>query len=318
MLFANPGVRPRSTLEQAPTAVWLDLINPTDDERAAAAAATGLTLPSRAEISEVEMSSRASTQDRVLFLNSPVSYRDAEGRSAIASVGFVLSEHRLVTLRFAEMPAFDRFAERFAGQACAGGAEAFAGLIEAVVDRMADVMERVGAELDQLSRGVFSGADARRQRGGRSDLLRAALVGVGRCGDTIGNLRDTVLGLGRIVGYAQLSRLAWIDETVHARLATAREDIASLSDYDEQLTSKSGFLLDAVLGFISIEQNDGVRVLTIVSVVGIPPTFVVGLYGMNFKSIQEYDWVYGYQYGLAVIALSIIVPLVWFRVKGWL
>ena len=102
------------------------------------------------------------------------------------------------------------------------------------------------------------------------------------------------------------------------RLQTLRQDIASLNDYDQQLNNKVNFLLDAVLGFINIEQNNGVKVLTIASVVGIPPTFVVGLYGMNFKNMPEYDWAYGYQFGWFLIVMSILLPLIWFRVKGWI
>ena len=77
------------------------------------------------------------------------------------------------------------------------------------------------------------------------------------------------------------------------------------------------FLLDSSLGFINIEQNRIFKILTIASVIGIPPTFVVGLYGMNFKTMPEYDWSYGYQWGLGLIAISIIVPTVWLKVRGW-
>ena len=100
------------------------------------------------------------------------------------------------------------------------------------------------------------------------------------------------------------------------RLVTLRADIASLNDYDQQLTAKTSFLLDAIMGFINIDQNEVVRVLTVFSVVGIPPTFVVGLYGMNFKNMPEYGWQYGYQFGWAMIVLSVVVPLVWLRLKG--
>jgi magnesium transporter len=77
-------------------------------------------------------------------------------------------------------------------------------------------------------------------------------------------------------------------------------------------------MLDAVLGFITIEQNDLFKVLTIVSVVGIPPTLVASMYGMNFKDMPELDWVWGYPYGLAVIVLSAILPLLWFKLRGWI
>jgi magnesium transporter len=141
---------------------------------------------------------------------------------------------------------------------------------------------------------------------------------VGRAGDAIGNLRDTLLGMGRIVAYVLQIAEGWTPAELKVRLLTIKQDIASLNDYDQQLTTKTSFLLDATLGYINIEQNNGVKVLTVVSVVGIPPTLIASMYGMNFKHMPELDWVYGYQYGLTLIALSIIVPLVWFKIKGWL
>ncbi len=154
---------------------------------------------------------------------------------------------------------------------------------------------------------------------GRADAeLRAILTKIGQAGDTIGNLRDTLLGLGRIAVYTEKMAVQWTPETLRPRLETLRQDIASLNDYDQQLSVKISFLLDAVLGFINIEQNNGVRVLTIASVIGIPPTFVVGLYGMNFKNMPELDWSWGYQYGLALVAISIILPVLWVKLKGWI
>jgi magnesium transporter len=216
---------------------------------------------------------------------------------------------------------FDAVAEHFShlGRPCSS-MEIFVTLLEAMVDRVADVLERVATDLDGTSHDIFGGEDGTKRRSSvRADReLRRTLTQIGRAGDAIGNLRDTLLGFGRIVAYVQQVAAEWTAPDLRVRLQTVKQDIASLNDYDQQLTNKMSFLLDATLGFINIEQNNGVKVLTVVSVVGIPPTFVVGLYGMNFKGMPEYDWTWGYQYGLAVIALSIIVPLVWFKIKGWL
>ena len=131
-------------------------------------------------------------------------------------------------------------------------------------------------------------------------------------------MRDGLLGVGRIVRFVFETGIAWLHETEQRRLKTLERDITSLNDYDTQLTGKIQFLLDATLGFINIEQNNTIKVLTVVSIVGIPPTFVASLYGMNFKNMPELNWAYGYQYGLGLIALSIVVPLVIFWRKGWL
>ena len=295
-------------------------MNATTGERDAAAQAAGFALPTRDDIAEIESSSRVSTADGVFYLNSPISYRDAEGRSALAPVGFALSEHRLVTIRFAEMPVFDKFAEHFARRPCGSSAEAFAGIIEALIDRLADVLEHIAADLDMLSRQTFRVEDAGQRRSTRNANrnLRRTLTSIGQSGDAIGNLPDTLLGLTRIVAYTQQSAAAWLPAAIKERLATVRQDLASLNDYDQQLSAKTSFLLDAVMGFISIEQNNIFKVLTVVSVVGIPPTFVVGLYGMNFKNMPEYDWAWGYPWSWALIIVSIVIPLVWFRLKDWI
>ncbi len=322
MLYANSGTSPRQTLEPsahlATDAVWIDMVDPTESERAAAERLTGLRVPSREDLAEIENSSRVYTEDKVIYLSMPYSYLGKEGRSHITPVGFVLSDRHLMTLRYEVLPAFDTFTERFRHGGRKEGADIFVGLAEAIVDRLADVLERMAAELDALSKTTFQSEDGHTKRTVRraDKELRGILTRVGQCGDTLGNLRDSVLGIGRIAAYAQQA----CPDTgeLKARLGTLRQDVASLNDYDQQLNGKVSFLLDAVLGFINIEQNNGVKVLTVVSVVGIPPTFVVGLYGMNFKNMPEYNWTYGYQYGWALILLSVVIPLVWFRVKGWI
>ena len=324
MLYANTGTQPRHTLEPgqhlASKAVWLDLVNPTDAERDAAARLTGLRVPTREDVAEIESSSRLFTEQGVLYFSMPYSYLGADGLSQVVPTGFVLSDHHLLTVRYAVLPAFETYAEHFAASGEVNSAQAFVGLAEAIVDRVADVLERVAVELDRLSKATFLSENGAKSRNARrtDERLRSILNAIGRCGDTLGNLRDSVLALGRIAGYAQQAREEWVPVELKTRLATLKQDIGSLNDYDQQLNAKVSFLLDAVLGFINIEQNNGVKVLTIASVVGIPPTFVVGLYGMNFKGMPELDWHYGYEFGWAMILLSVVVPLVWFRVKGWL
>ena len=324
MLYANDGTSPRHALDTGPRegvdAVWLDMVSPTESERGAAERITGLRVPSREDVAEIESSSRLYTEGKVLYLSMPYSYRGEDGRSHITPVGFVLSDKQLLTLRYESLPAFDAFAERFGHGGRKDSTEIFIGLIEAIVDRLADVLEHVGAELDALSKTTFQSEDGHTKRSVRraDQELRRTLTEVGRCGDALGNLRDSVLGIGRIAAYAQQVCSDEKPAEWKTRLATLRQDVASLNDYAQQLNGKVSFLLDAVLGFINIEQNNGVKVLTVVSVVGIPPTFVVGLYGMNFKNMPEYDWTYGYQYGWALILLSVVVPIVWFRVKGWI
>jgi len=325
MLYVNTGHAPRLTLQPEPhgrsvEGVWLDLVSPTDAERHLAEHATGLEVPVQADLAEIESSSRLAVAGKVLTLSTPMTYLGPDGISMVSPVGFVLSPDHFMTVRFAEMPVFDLFANRFASQdrhPCS--IAAFVGLLEAIVDRLADVLEQVGGQLEGMSRQVFRQEDdAAYNAAVMTEKLRVTLRGVGRAGERLSNIRDSLLGVQRILGYTREVAGEWIPKDLLPRFKTLRQDIASLSDYDVQLSNKVQFLLDATLGFINIEQSNGIKVLTVVSVVGVPPTLMASIYGMNFKWIPELQWEYGYFYGLTVIVLSGIVPLWWFKRKGWI
>jgi magnesium transporter len=126
-----------------------------------------------------------------------------------------------------------------------------------------------------------------------------------------------MLGLQRIVGFVLKMATDWMSPEEKTRLSTAQQDLVSLVDFEAHLSSKCQFLLDAILGFINTEQNEIFKVLTIVSVVGIPPTLIASMYGMNFHNMPELSWRWGYPYGLTLIALSILLPMWWFKRRGW-
>jgi magnesium transporter len=131
-------------------------------------------------------------------------------------------------------------------------------------------------------------------------------------------IRESMLAVDRAIPFVLETSKAWFDADMTRRLNGVRTDIESLNQFEDHLTNKVQFLLDAVLGFIGIEQNDIFKVLTIASVVGIFPTLVAGWYGMNFHNMPEYNWTYGYQFGIGVIVLSTILPLAWFKWRGWM
>ena len=325
MLYMNAGLAPRRPYqphaepsESAP--VWIDLLRPTDQERSAAERLTGLRVPAQADLAEIESSSRLSSEGKTLSLSMPMIYRSADGLSKVAPLGFVLSPEHLMTVRFADMPVFDQFAERFVGSAARTcSAAAFLGLLEAIVDRLADILEHVGGDLDAISRRVFRPERGAPRNAARTDRqLQATLRAVGTAGERVSNIRDSLLGVNRIVLYVNEAAADWIPGNLRLRFKTVRQDIASLSDYDNQLTNKVQFLLDATLGFINIEQNNGIKILTVVSVVGVPPTLMASIYGMNFKNMPELEWHYGYAYGLLVIILSAVLPFLWFKRRGWI
>jgi magnesium transporter len=192
-------------------------------------------------------------------------------------------------------------------------------ILEAVVDYNADRLEELRAETLEISKRIFHKEmqHPRRNVSRTNRMLRTVLVELGDMGERLSHVRDTLLVLERAVPFVTEHGDGWLDPPVKARLKMAGKDVQSLNDYEVHLTDKIQFLLDAALGFINTEQNDLFKVLTIASVVGIPPTFFASLYGMNFHNMPEYSWAYGYEFGLGVIVLSTIIPIIWFKIRGW-
>ena len=193
-------------------------------------------------------------------------------------------------------------------------------ILEALVDYGADRLEELRAEALAISNRIFH-KDMRHRRkrniASTNRMLRDTLVEIGDMGERLSHIRDTLLVLQRAVPFVAEHGDGWLEDAVKARLKMAGSDVQSLNDYEVHLTDKIQFLLDAALGFINTEQNDLFKVLTIASVVGIPPTFVASMYGMNFHNMPELSWAYGYQWGLFLIVLSTVIPIVWFKIRGW-
>jgi magnesium transporter len=302
-----------------PGTVWIDVLDGDAREIAWIELQTGLHVPTLAELSEIESSSRLRVEGDTFYLTTPLVFRGGSGAPVAMSLGFVLSRKWLITVRTAPLTAFSNFAPVWAGSEISerGSAAAFVGLLDAVVDRLADILEVVGSELDDVSLHIFRvhapGPPAREDAD-----LREILRRIGRSGDLASKIRDSLLGVGRIVPYVLGQSEDWLPMELRTRLATQKADITSLNDYDTHLTNKVQLLLDATLGLINIEQNNIIKVLTVVSVVGVPPTLVASMYGMNFHDMPELSWAWGYPYGLALIVLSAVCPFIWFKLRGWL
>jgi magnesium transporter len=319
MLTTYPAVAREEALHATRKVLWIDLLDPTDEEKASVETDFGLQLPYRRELSEVESSSRISEKDGVLFLSMPIVANARALDEEPSPIGFVLSKDMLVTIRYTQLRSFETVAAKFSKNEPPGsGVEAFAALVDEMVDLSADMLEGIAAELDAVSRSVFLKTGGRRRLTRSNDGLHDTLVDVGNAGERLSRIRDSLLGLQRIVPFVSDPDRDWIANNVRTRLRSAQKDLLSLTDYETHLSSKVQFLLDAVLGFINTKQNDIFTVLTIVSVVGIPPTLVASIYGMNFKNMPELDWAWGYQFGLALILLSTILPILWFKRRGWL
>ena len=300
--------------------VWVDLYNPTNEEIGKACTDYRIDIPPREQLEEIEFSSRLQYEDETLTVSVPVTHHNRNGGEDVtAPLGFVLTKDLLVTVRFAQLHTFEAITARVKRRP-RSAPDIFLIILEAMIDFNADRLEELRAEALKISHRIFH-KNMLDQKGNKvaqvNRMLRETLVEIGDMGERLSHIRDTLLVLQRAIPYVAEHGDLWMDAPIKARLKMAGADVQSLNEYEVHLTDKIQFLLDADLGFISTEQNDIFKVLTIASVVGIPPVLVAGVYGMNFHFMPELAWQYGYPYGLALIVVSALLPLWWFKRKGW-
>jgi magnesium transporter len=304
-----------------PNVNWIDAENPTEAEALFLKRLLGFDPPNRDRLSEIENSSRLYTVGDRLYLTTPMIYHDQRGVTRTTPLGFVLTKAYVLTIKFQPLAACDvrRFAAQIGDHAAPGGLGAFLAIMDEIVDHLADELERLTHDLDDFSHKIFGredeGGKAKRNPAGRD--LRHVLRDLGRAGSAAARIDESLLGLSRLTPYVAQGMGDAASQPARGKLKSLGRDISSLAEYEERLSEKTQFLLDASLGLISVDQNDIFKILTLVSVVGIPPTLVASMYGMNFKNMPELEWAYGYPYGLAMIVLSAFIPLAWFKWRGW-
>ncbi len=295
--------------------VWLDLLQPTGAEEEAIERALGVEVPSREEMKEIEASSRLYREDGALFMTATlVAKADTEAPESTA-VTFILAGERLVTVRYADPLPFRTFVTYALRHpnACSDGDAVFTGLLEAIIDRTADILEGVGADLDRMSRDVFS-----RSGGETSRDFQKLIARIGRAGDLATKARESLVSIGRLLAFAIQGSQARGRKGSGSRLKTVGRDVASLSDHASFLNQKINFMLDATLGMINIEQNAIIKIFSVAAVVFLPPTLIASIYGMNFTDIPELGLPFGYPLALALMVVSAILPYWYFKRRGWL
>ncbi len=300
--------------------IWIDLRDPTPEEIAKACADYGLEIPPRAQLEEIEFSSRLQYEDGTFTLSVPVTphLKNSDADDVTSPLGFVLTRDLLVTVRFSHLQTFEAIRTRVRRRT-RSAADIFLVILEALIDYGADQLEELRAEALRVSQRIFHEDMPEKQKrnvSAVSRMLRGTLVEIGDMGERLSHIRDTLLVLQRAVPFVN-EHGDWIEPVVKARLKMAGKDVQSLNDYEVHLTDKIQFLLDAALGFISTEQNDLFKVMTIWSTVGIPPVLLAGIWGMNFHVMPELSATWGYPVALASILVSALVPLSWFKWRGW-
>lgn len=330
---------------------WIDLLSPTNEEEKAAEAFLGVAIPTQEEALEIEFSSRFYNDEGGQYLTISIVAGYDAGEPILTPLTFVFSSHRLATVRYADFAALRQFLARLPklGDACKDPAGVFVTLVEAVIDRLADIVEKTGMEVDRINKEIFRRGAKPKAAGGkrRERQLEGFLKDIGYQNDIVSKIRESLASIERMLQYiasvglqpARLGPTANSDVDTPAdapssggngkkkkgekpkidpaTLKLMARDVRSLTDHLSFLSTRATFLLDATLGLISVQQNEVIRVFTAVATILLPPTLIGTLYGMNFTHMPELDWTFGYPLALLAMAASALVPYLILKWRGW-
>lgn len=302
--------------------IWFDLLNPSVEETRLVQGQLGIEIPTRDEMQEIELSDRLYQEDGAQFMTMTAVAKLDSDNPVKVPVTFIVKGPTLVTVRHADPKPFQTYAHRLQkanGQACETGELVMLGLLEAMIDRTADALERAGSEVDGISRDVFRKTNASATKKTRD--LQSLIEQIGQKGDLLTIVRESLVSIGRLVAYhVALEGIGprKAAKESRQRIKLIQRDATSLGDHALFLSNKINFLLDATLGLINLEQNQIIKIFSVAAVVFLPPTLVASIYGMNFEVMPELQWRFGYPYALALMVLSAIVPFLYFKRRGWL
>lgn len=297
-------------------AVWIDLLRPTEEE-AAAVRALGADVPTLEDMQEIEISSRLYREDNTDYITVVLTALAPDGRELSSPVTFILQQQLLVTVRHYESRPFETYPTRAGkvGAGCSNANRIFLSLIDEIIGRVADHLEGVGRSLDEVARTVYEPIAARR----RQLTLERALRKVGRAGEFLGIIRLALLTLSRAVGFYTHSMKERVgDEGLAHVVKNLSRDLTELEVHTDFLSGRVALASDATLGMINLEQNQTVRIVSVVAVLFVPPTLIASIYGMNFRVMPELEWVWGYPAALGLMVASAMIAWAYFRWKDWL
>jgi magnesium transporter len=298
--------------------VWLDMLTPTADEDALVERKLKLYVPTRDEMQEIEPSSRLYTENGACYMTATLLSHTDTDHPQTSAVTFILSTGHLITVRYAEPKSFDLYSARVQrpGGNVQSGDAVLVGLLEAVIDRAADILERLAGEIERISKDVFQANDM--PRGARRPF-RDILNDIGHRGDLDSKIGESLASLGRLLAFlASTLEAGDASRDLRGRVSSIQSDVRSLSDYASFLADKITFLLDATLGLINIEQNTTIKIFSVAAVVFMPPTLIASIYGMNFVHMPELHWRFGYPMALLLLVASAVVTYGLFKRRGWL
>lgn len=298
-------------LEIGPDVMWIDLINPTREEDTAVEAALGVSVPTREEMQELEASSRVYRENGATYLTADIITRGDEEIPGVDPVTFVLTSGPLVTIRYVEPKPFTLLLEKLEREPglCVSGPELFLHLMESVVDRASDILSRTVSRVEAIATHVFSG--------GKTVGFEKLLGKLGRAQIANARIEQSLASLSRVFAFVAIDERIDSGEA-RAHLRSLSRDVESLTAHNQSVAASINFQLSAALGLINIEQSSIIKIFSVAAVAFLPPTLIASIYGMNFDHMPELHWMAGYPLAIGAMVISAVLPLLWFKHKGWL
>lgn len=298
--------------------IWVDLISPTLQEIEQVQIQLNIEIPSRAEMQEIEATSRLYRENNTYFMTASIITNPDIDHMEVSAITFILADKFLATVRYLNPKPFDSFAVRLkrAGSPFSSSIEVMIGLLETLIDRMADILEVHSAEVERIAKLIFTGND---KSSARKINHHETLKDLGMEGNHFSTMREGLVSINRLANYMNQA-VAHHPKNKHLRemLKEIRRDLASLADHTSFMSSKINFLLDATLGMINIEQNKIIRLLSVAAVFFLPPTLIASIYGMNFQFMPELSSKYGYPLVILLMVISSLSSYLYFKRKGWM
>lgn len=307
-------LQPLTADEDILSAVWIDLFAPRPEE-VAAVNALGVEVPTLADMEEIEVSNRLYRENGVDYMTVVLSGHSDGNKPISGPVTFILQPSRLITVRHHRARPFETYPERAdkVGPGCANGDQVFLSLTEEIIGRLADLLESVGRELDDLSRKAFANETP------KPEALQAALQQVGREGNMIGIVRLALLTMERALSFFSLALDSRTGANpLKAQVKSLFRDIQAMEVHCDFLSARVGLASDATIGMINLAQNSTVRIVSVVAVLFSPPTLIASIYGMNFAHMPELAQGWGYPAALVAMVASSVGAWAFFKWRNWL
>ena len=292
--------------------VWVDLTDPSEEERVWVKAKYNVILPGEDEVQDIEASARYyEAENGDLHLRTDFLLEEEDGPSRVITVAFILSGKILFSVHNDDLPVFRlvRMRARSRPGSIEDYMDVLLDLYATDAEYSADSLEGIYESLEEVSTRVL-------QKEFTDQDAAAALNAIAHEDDLNGRIRRNMMDTRRAVSFLMRGRLLNSDQFEEARQIL--RDIESLDGHTSFLFDKVNFLMDATVGFININQNKIIKIFSVASVAFLPPTLIASVYGMNFAVMPELQWRFGYPLAILLMIGCGVAPLWYFRRRGWL